>query len=51
MCDNISKSTTHWFCTTFINKTDPFIPTKCEDYERKILKPLDPHGLNIEESV
>ena len=38
-------------CVTFINKTDPFIPTKCEDYGRKILKAFDPHGLNIEESV
>ena len=38
-------------CIIFIDKTDPFIPTKHEDYWRKILKTLVPHGLNIEESV
>ena len=36
---------------TFIDKTDPFIPTKREDYWRQTLKTLAPHGLNIEESV
>ena len=36
---------------TFIDKTDPFIPTKREDYWRQTLKTLAPQGLNIEESV
>ena len=33
---------------TFIDKTDPFIPTKREDDSRQTLKMLAPHGLNIE---
>ena len=36
---------------TFVDKTDPFIPTKREDYWRQTLKTLATHGLNIEESV
>ena len=31
--------------------TDPFIPTKREDYWRQTLTSLAPQGLNIEESV
>ena len=38
-------------CITFIDKTHPFIPTKCEDYWRQALKFLSLHGLNIEESI
>ena len=38
-------------CITLIDKTDPFIPTKREDYWRQILKTLAPRGLNIEESI
>ena len=38
-------------CITLIDKTDPFIPTKREDYWRQTLKTLAPHGLNIEESI
>ena len=38
-------------CITFIDKTDPFIPTKREDYWRQTLKTLALQGLNIEESV
>ena len=38
-------------CITFIDKTDPFITTKLEDYWRQTLKTLAPHGLNIEESI
>ena len=36
---------------TFIDKTDPQIPTKREDYWKQTLKHLSAHGLNIEESV
>ena len=36
---------------TFFNKTDPFIPTKREDYWTQALKTLVPHCLNIEESI
>ena len=35
----------------FIDMTDPFIPTKREDYWRQTLTSLAPQGLNIEESV
>ena len=38
-------------CVTLIGKTDPFIPTKREDYWRQTVKLLAPHGLNIEESI
>ena len=38
-------------CITFIDKTDPFILTKREDYWRQTLKTLASHGFNIEESV
>ena len=38
-------------CIIFIDKTDPFIPTKCEDHWRETLKTLAPHDLNIEESI
>ena len=38
-------------CTTFIDKTDSFIPEKREDYWRQTLKTLSPHGLNIEGSI
>ena len=38
-------------CITLIDRTDPFIPTKHEDYWRQTLKTLAPHDLNIEESI
>ena len=38
-------------CITQIDKTDPFIPTKREDYWRQTLKTLAPHGFNIEKSI
>ena len=38
-------------CITLIDKTDPFIPTKREDYWRQTLKTLAPYGLNVEESI
>lgn len=38
-------------CITFIDKTDPFISTKPENYWRQALKNLAPHGLNSEESA
>ena len=38
-------------CITLIDKTDPFIPNKREDYWRQILKTLAPHGINVEECI
>ena len=38
-------------CIEFIDKTEPFIPTKHKDNWRQTLKTLAPHGLNIEKSV
>ena len=38
-------------CITFIDKTEPFTPTKREDYWRQTLKTLAPNGLNIKENV
>ena len=38
-------------CIPFIDKTDPFIPTKREDYWKQTLKTLAPHGINIEGNV
>ena len=39
------------FCITFIDKTDPFIHIKCEDYWRETLRTSASHGLNIEENA
>ena len=36
---------------TLIDKRDPFIPTKRENYWRQTLKTLVPHDLHIEESI
>ena len=38
-------------CIPFVDKTDPFIPAKGEDYWRQTLKTFTLHGLNVEESV
>ena len=38
-------------CIKLIDKTDPFIPTKREDYWRKTLQTLASHRRNIKESV
>ena len=34
-------------CITLVDKRDPFIPTKCDNYWRQTLKTLALHGLNI----
>ena len=36
---------------TFIDKTDPSVPLKWEEYWRRTLKTMAPFGVNIEESV
>ena len=38
-------------CITLIEKTNPFILSKSEDYCRKSVKALAPHDLNIGENV
>ena len=54
ICLSIFKGQTDFFednCIILIDKTDPLIPTKREDYWRQTLKTLAPYSLNIEESV
>ena len=36
---------------TLIDKTDPFNPTKRENYWMRTLKTLEPNGLNVENSI
>ena len=36
---------------TFIEKTDPSDPLKRENFWRKLLMTMAPHGLNVEDSV
>ena len=48
------KPRIHWFhrgCLFNIDKKNPFVPIKCKDYWRQILKSLTLHGLNNEENV